>query len=333
MTRSRGVPSRSRRSRSSAGPRASRRGLDCVLGVAVENAALRLAAARTAAERLVALPGGAESTRYRSASASPRSPGRRAEAQRYSRSRSPSIPIARSRSPSSRPMSSMRSLWSAPCRFRARSSRHVDPAAPQISVDGTDVGRAPLEVDVTRGQHIVVAREASTPPPCAARRRRPDVLDPRPRRDDEVVRLASGPAAGCRSPRRRSSSTPRSATRLDEVVLAADTSRRRRSRSSSSCAGTPARCSAVVDIGYGDRSGLAAAARQAWDAARTGELRYPPSVRRSWRAPRMTAAASSAAAAPVGRRRCGGRARHRHHDHRALRRQATTGVDVDGNDF
>ena len=44
------------------------------------------------------------------------------------------------------------------------------------------------------------------------------------------------------------------------------------------CAGSPARCSAVVDIGYGDRSGLASAARQAWEAARTGELRYPPSV-------------------------------------------------------
>ena len=66
---------------------------------------------------------------------------------------------------------------------------------------------------------------------------------------------------------------------LDEVVVAADTTRRggppllvQR------CAGAPARCSAVVEVGYGDRAGLPAAARDAWQAVRTGELRYPPVV-------------------------------------------------------
>jgi hypothetical protein len=34
----------------------------------------------------------------------------------------------------------------------------------------------------------------------------------------------------------------------------------------------------VVELGYGDRAGLPAAARAAGGAARAGELRYPPGV-------------------------------------------------------
>jgi hypothetical protein len=66
---------------------------------------------------------------------------------------------------------------------------------------------------------------------------------------------------------------------LDEVVVAVQTTRRGGpTLLVQRCAGLPARCSAVVELGYGERSGLAAAARSAWEAARTGELRYPPTV-------------------------------------------------------
>ena len=44
------------------------------------------------------------------------------------------------------------------------------------------------------------------------------------------------------------------------------------------CAGAPARCTAIVELGYGDRDGLVRAARTAWREVKRGELRYPPSV-------------------------------------------------------
>jgi hypothetical protein len=44
------------------------------------------------------------------------------------------------------------------------------------------------------------------------------------------------------------------------------------------CAGAPARCTAVVEVGFGDRAGIAAAVREAWQAVQGGTLRYPPSV-------------------------------------------------------
>jgi hypothetical protein len=34
----------------------------------------------------------------------------------------------------------------------------------------------------------------------------------------------------------------------------------------------------VVELGYGDRAGLAAAARAAWGEVRGADLRYPPTV-------------------------------------------------------
>jgi hypothetical protein len=46
------------------------------------------------------------------------------------------------------------------------------------------------------------------------------------------------------------------------------------------CAGVPARCSAVVELGFTDRAGLRSAAREAWEAAKAGDLRYPPTVLR-----------------------------------------------------
>jgi len=44
------------------------------------------------------------------------------------------------------------------------------------------------------------------------------------------------------------------------------------------CASIPVRCTAVVEVGYAEASGLAAATREAWQATRAADLRYPPSV-------------------------------------------------------
>jgi hypothetical protein len=66
---------------------------------------------------------------------------------------------------------------------------------------------------------------------------------------------------------------------LDEVVIVASTDRRGgEALLVQRCAGLPARCTAVVELGYGDRAGLTAAARAAWDAVHAADLRYPPSV-------------------------------------------------------
>jgi len=254
------------------------------LRVAVENAALRLAAARTEAEALVALPGGAELY----ADAALRLGvvlghlGRRTESQavlQLALALDPDRPITLAEfSPDV--VDAIAAVRALPV---SRQKLHVTsiPAGAQIAIDGTDVGRAPLDVEVTRGQHLVVAREtfySAAVRGVAVDAAASITLDLA--RDDEVVRLAGGPARGM--PEQAAQELVDATVRFgdfDEVVLAADTTRRGGpTLLVQRCAGIPAKCSAVVEIGYGDRAGLAAAARQAWEAARAGELRYPPTV-------------------------------------------------------
>ena len=254
------------------------------LRVAVENAQRKLAAARTEAEALVALPGGAEVY----ADAALRlgvvldKLGRRKESQAV-------LALALALDPD-RPVTLAEfspDVVDAIAAVRAlpvsKQTLHVAsiPAGAQVSIDGTDVGRAPLDVEVTRGQHIVVARETFYAP--AVRGVAVDTASQvslELARDDEVVRLTGGAAPGM--PESAAQELVDASLRfadLDEVVLATNTTRRGGpTLLVQRCAGVPARCSAVVEIGYGDKSGLAAAARNAWDAAKTGDLRYAPSV-------------------------------------------------------
>jgi hypothetical protein len=254
------------------------------LRVAVENAALRLQSARREAEELVALPGGAElyaDCALRLGIVLDRL-GRRTDAQR-------ALALALALDPD-RPITLAEfspDVIDAVAAVRAlpisRQTLHVTsiPAGAQIAIDGTEVGRAPLDAEVTRGQHVVVARETFFQPAV-----RGVAIDSNAQitleltRDDEAVRLAGGAARGM--PESAAAELVTAALRyadLDEVVVVADTTRRGGpTLLVQRCAGVPAKCSAVVDIGYGDKSGLASAAKQAWEAARTGELRYPPSV-------------------------------------------------------
>jgi len=253
--------------------------------VAVEVAALRLASARTEAEPLIALAGGAEV--YADAAlrlgAVLGHLGRKQESEAalaLALALDPDRPITRAEfSPDVvKAVEAVRAI--RPVRQRVRVA--TSPAGATVRIDGKDVGRSPIEVDVARGQHVIIARMPQHRPMVRA-----IALDEVPAQvelaldpDDEAARLAGGAELGLPEPGQQAllDATLRYAD-LDEVVVVAETSRRGGpTLLVQRCAGSPARCSAVVDIGFGDRAGLASAARSAWDAARAGELRYPPSV-------------------------------------------------------
>jgi hypothetical protein len=255
------------------------------LRVAVEFAGQRLASARTEAEPLVALPGGIEvyaDAALRLAAVLDHQ-GRKAEAQAVmalALELDPERPITSTEfSPDvALLVDTVRALPVVTQRLKITSS----PAGAAVFVDGKDRGRAPVELEVARGQHVVVAR---LPQHHAAVRgiavTGDDAVQLELEADPEAVRLAGGAVLGMPEPAQQElvDAALRYAD-LDEVVVVAETTRRGGpALLVQRCAGSaPARCSAVVEIGFGDRSGLAAAARSAWDAVRAGELRYPPSV-------------------------------------------------------
>ena len=253
------------------------------LRVAVEAAASRLVAARTAAEPLVGLPGGAEL--YADAAlrlgAVLGHLGRTADAQAV-------LALAVALDPdraitklefAPEIVEAVDAARAAPIALKTVRITSV-PAGAAIAIDGKAVGRAPLDVQVTRGQHLVVARTPMYQPTVQALAPDATAVEVALERDDAAVRLAGGAELGLaeREAQHLVDATLRYAD-LDEVVLAAETIRRGGpTLLVQRCAGLPARCSAVVELGYGDRTGLAAAARAAWEAARAGDLRYPPTV-------------------------------------------------------
>ena len=157
-----------------------------------------------------------------------------------------------------------------------------EPPGATVSIDGRDAGRTPLVAELATGQHVVVARTAQFHPYARAFAA-DDRLTELPialEHDDEAAELAAGLDAGI-AQRVQQLVVDRvlELADLDEVVLVASTERRGGpTLLVQRCAGAPARCSAVVELGYADRSGVAAAALEAWHAARTAELRYPPNM-------------------------------------------------------
>lgn len=254
------------------------------LRVAIEVAAQRLASARTEAEPLVALPGGAEL--YADAAlrlgAVLGHLGRAAESRailQLALALDPDRPITLAEfSPD---VVALVDQARASPRTMQKLRVTTSPPGAIVAIDGKEVGRSPIELDVSRGQHVVVARAQGHRPAVQgiaidAAAAVELALD----RDEPAARLAGGATLGL--PERSQQELVDAAMRyadLDEIVLVADTSRRGGpTLLVQRCAGIPARCSAVVDLGYSDASGREAAARAAWQAARAGELRYPPSV-------------------------------------------------------
>lgn len=255
------------------------------LRVQVELAASRLATARTDAEALVVYPGGA--LLYADASlrlgAVLSHLGRTAEAQA-------SLALALALDPD-RPITLVEfspdvvaAVDAVRAQKRAMRSLRItsEPAGALISVDGKDVGRAPLSADVALGQHVIVARlplYQARAQAIAVDDRTPDVaLDLE--RDIPWLRLGEGALLGLddRAAQELVDATVRFAD-LDEVVLVAHAEQRGGPAILvQRCVGAPARCTAVVEIGYADRTGLPAAAREALQAARAADLRYAPSL-------------------------------------------------------
>jgi hypothetical protein len=249
------------------------------LRVQVDFAASRLAAARTDAESLVALPTGA--LLYADASlrlgAVLAHLGRTHEAQAIlalavALDPDRQITLAEFSPDIVAAVDAVRGQPRATKPIRITSS----PVGATISVDGRDIGKAPLTTDLAVGQHVVVARMPLMQPHAEAFSV-----------DDGDVALTLEPDAAWAELGRGAQvgkqgvalvdATIRYAD-LDEVVLVADTDRRGGPAIlMQRCAGLPAKCTAVVEIGYAT-GGLAAASREAWEMVRAANLRYPPSV-------------------------------------------------------
>jgi len=253
------------------------------LRVQIDFAQSRLAAARTEAEPLAALPGGLEL--YADAAL------RLGAVLQYRRiADAPAVLALALALDPARPITlaefspdvveAVDAVRAAPA---AMQRLHVaaNPAGAIISIDGKELGRAPLDAQVTRGQHLVIGRaplhHAVVQGVLVDAAASIDlVLD----RDDDAAQLARGATPGLAAPAAQAlvDATIQLAD-LDDLVVAAISERRGGpSLIVQRCAGAPARCTAVVEIGFGDRAGLAAAAREGWRGVQTGELREPPSV-------------------------------------------------------
>jgi hypothetical protein len=254
-------------------------------GVQLDFAASRLAAARTDAEALLALPGG--TVVYADASL-------RLGAVLAQLGRAPAAHDAIALALALDPERPITAFEFSPdtiavidgVRAQQRPTRPVkittEPAGASLTVDGKDAGSAPAAVALAPGEHVVIARA-----PMYHARAQAFAVDATTAdlaltldSDDEAQRLAAGADAGMADATAQQlvDATAQLAD-LDEVVLAAETDRRGGpTLLVQRCAGAPAKCTAVVEISYADRSGIAAAARSAWQELRTADLRYAPTL-------------------------------------------------------
>ena len=255
------------------------------LRVQIDFAQSRLAAARTEAEALAALPGGTELYADAALRLGTVLLNRRiADAPAVlalAIALDPERPITLAEfSPDV--VEAVEAVRAAPAAIQRMYVATTPPGA-IVSIDGKELGGAPLDAQVTRGQHLVVAR---APLHRAAVQGvlvdGPAVVDLALalERDDDAAWLAGGAEPGIAEPAEQALvDAAMKLADLDEVIVAALSDRRGGpALVVQRCAGLPARCTAVVDVGFGDRAGLASAAREAVQATQAGMLRYPPSV-------------------------------------------------------
>jgi hypothetical protein len=255
------------------------------LRVEFELAQSRLAVARTEAEQLVALPGGAElyaDTSLRLgivlAALGHLEDSQAAIALALALDHERAITLAEFSPDVVAMVDAVRAL-DPPTRHARFTS---EPPGAEVFIDGTRIGTTPLVHDATHGQHVVVVRAAG----FVAHTQAFAVGDTDANielaldRDDERARLDAGATIGL--PDARAQLVVDAAIRfadLDELVLVAATDRRGgEALLVQRCAGSPARCTAIVELGYGTKDGITLAARNAWQAVRGADLRYPPSV-------------------------------------------------------
>ncbi|HEY4244155.1 MAG TPA: PEGA domain-containing protein [Kofleriaceae bacterium] len=156
---------------------------------------------------------------------------------------------------------------------------HVDaPRGSAIEIDGVTVGVAPLDAPVARGQHLVVARAPGFRPVvqgvAVGEGLATVALVPDP--DDDARVLAAGAPTAKLDAQLFADDVVRFAG-TDDLVIAAQVERRGGlSLLVQRCAGVPARCTAVTEIGFGDARGLTSAAREAIAAVRSAPLGSAP---------------------------------------------------------
>jgi len=158
----------------------------------------------------------------------------------------------------------------------------TEPDGALLTVDGRDVGRAPMTMQLSVGQHVVVARLPQFRPRAravavtATATTIPIALE----RDELAYRFTAGLGGG------ESASEVQQLVDgvllyadLDDVVVVAEAQRRGSpALLAQRCAGVPARCTRIVELEYGDRSGLPIAAKAVWQDVRTRELRVRPTL-------------------------------------------------------
>ena len=161
----------------------------------------------------------------------------------------------------------------------------TEPEGAVLNIDGRDAGRAPATVELSLGQHTVVARL----PQQLIRSRVVTVTDASNTSDaislaldpsDRAQRLAAGPRAAMASADQQSLiDDALQFADLDEVVVAAGAQiDGDRALLAQRCAGSPARCTAIAEVTYGDRSRIRTAAQTLWRDLRGADLRQPPSL-------------------------------------------------------
>lgn len=251
------------------------------LRVQIDFAHSRLAAARSAAEALAALPGGTElyadaALRLGAVMQYRRIP----EAQAVlalALALDPDRPITLAEfSPDV--VDAVAAVRAAPA---AMQRLHVaaQPAGAMISIDGATIGAAPVDAQVARGQHLIIARaplhRAAVQGVAVDGAASMELaLDP----DDDAVRLAGGAEAGLAAPAVQALvDAALEFGDLDEVVVAAVSDRPSGTvLTAQRCGGAPARCTVAAEVGMADRTGLPAAAREAWRAVQDGALVTAP---------------------------------------------------------
>ena len=248
------------------------------LRVAFDDAARQLQAARAAIVPLVALPGGAELY----ADASLRLGIVLAHLSRDDDSRA-AIALALALDPD-RPITlaefspdALALVDTARAASASIATRHVlvaaEPAGALVAVDGRELGAAPVEADLAIGAHVVVARAplhaggaiAATVDATTTSLRVELAPDP----DAEAIADGADAATTDDATRRLVEATLRYGD-VDAVVLVAEAERRGApALLVERC--TTAGCTGEVEVGYGDASGVVAAARAAWADVRDAD--------------------------------------------------------------
>jgi hypothetical protein len=248
------------------------------LRVAFDDAARQLAAARTAAEPLVALPGGAElyadaslrlgvvlhqqghddDARAAIALALALDPDRPVTLAEFSPDAVKLVDQVRTQAPA------RQQLWLA-----------ADPPGAILTVDGHQLGAAPIQAELALGPHVVVARA-----PLRAARAVAAVVGPTTTsirvelvadRDAETI-SAGGDAATTDEQARALVAAVLRYAAVDEVVAVAAVERRGAPALLAQRCGL-AGCTAVVEVGYAAPAGLREAARAAWQELRGAPVR------------------------------------------------------------